>query len=274
MYINCNGELISLETPKVMGILNATPDSFFKNSRVTLTDILKRTEEMLLQEADFIDIGGYSSRPNAKEVSQQEELERVIPAIKSIVRHFPEIKLSVDTFRSEVARQSILEGACIVNDISAGNIDNQMLEIVAKFQVPYVAMHMVGTPQTMQNHTNYTDIITEMIYYFSKLKAKTQSFGINDVIIDPGFGFSKTLDQNYEILQKLNLFKTLDCPILVGVSRKSMLYNLLKINQDEALNATSVVNTISLMKGANILRVHDVKEAKQCVKIFNKIVIK
>lgn len=270
MYITCNGELVSLKTPKVMGILNATPDSFFKNSRVTQTDILKRTEKMLLQGADFIDIGGYSSRPNAQEVSQQEELERVIPAIKSIVRHFPKIKLSVDTFRSEVARQSLLEGACIVNDISAGNIDNQMLEIVAKFQVPYIAMHMVGTPQTMQSHTNYTDIITEMIYYFSKLKAKTQSLEINDVIIDPGFGFSKTLDQNYEILQKLNLFKTLDFPILVGVSRKSMLYNLLKINQDKALNATSIVNTISLMKGANLLRVHDVKEAKECVEIFNK----
>ncbi|GIJ96484.1 dihydropteroate synthase [Capnocytophaga stomatis] len=270
MYINCNGELISLETPKVMGILNITPDSFFQSSRVTQADVLNRVEEMLSQGADFIDLGGYSSRPNAKEVSQEEELERVISVVKSIVKHFPKIKLSVDTFRSEVARQSLLEGACIVNDISGGNLDNQMFEVVAEFQVPYIAMHMVGTPQTMQSHTNYTNIITEMIYYFSKIKAKTQSFGINDVIIDPGFGFSKTLDQNYEILQKLNLFKELDTPILVGISRKSMLYNLLEINSNEALNATSVVNTISLMKGANILRVHDVKEAKECVKIFNK----
>ncbi|MFK8267728.1 dihydropteroate synthase [Capnocytophaga cynodegmi] len=270
MYINCNGELVSLKTPKVMGILNITPDSFFQNSRVTQTDVLNRVEEMLSQGADFIDIGGYSSRPNAKEVSVEEELTRVIPIVKSITKTFPKIRLSVDTFRSEVARQSLLEGACIINDISSGNIDNQMFEVIAEFQVPYIAMHMIGTPQTMQNHTNYTNIITEMIYYFSKIKAKAQGFGINDIIIDPGFGFSKTLDQNYEILQKLNLFNALELPILVGISRKSMLYNLLEINQDKALNATSIVNTISLMKGANILRVHDVTEAKECIKIFNK----
>lgn len=253
-----------------MGILNITPDSFFENSRVTQTDVLNRVEEMLSQGADFIDIGGYSSRPNAKEVSVEEELTRVIPIVKSIAKTFPKIRLSVDTFRSEVARQSLLEGACIINDISGGNLDNQMFEIISEFQVPYIAMHMIGTPQTMQNHTNYTNIITEMIYYFSKIKAKAQGFGINDIIIDPGFGFSKTLDQNYEILQKLNLFNALEFPILVGISRKSMLYNLLEINQDKALNATSIVNTISLMKGANILRVHDVTEAKECIKIFNK----
>ncbi|MFK8298428.1 dihydropteroate synthase [Capnocytophaga cynodegmi] len=270
MYINCNGELVSLKTPKVMGILNITPDSFFQNSRVTQTDVLNRVEEMLSQGADFIDIGGYSSRPNAKEVSVEEELTRVIPIVKSITKTFPKIRLSVDTFRSEVARQSLLEGACIINDISGGNLDNQMFEVIAEFQVPYIAMHMIGTPQTMQNHTNYANITTEMIYYFSKIKAKAQGFGINDIIIDPGFGFSKTLDQNYEILQKLNLFKALELPILVGISRKSMLYNLLEINQDKALNATSIVNTISLMKGANILRVHDATEAKECIKIFNK----
>ncbi|MDO4229714.1 MAG: dihydropteroate synthase [Capnocytophaga sp.] len=270
MTINCKGELISLYKPKVMGILNITPDSFFQGSRVTDADVLNRTEQMLTEGADFIDIGGYSTRPNASEVTQNEELLRVIPIVKSLVRHFPQIRLSIDTFRSEVARQALSEGACIVNDISAGQLDERMWEVVATYQVPYIAMHLVGTPQTMQQHTSYENIITEMVYYFSEKKAKAQKFGINDFIIDPGLGFSKTLDQNYEILRHLNLFTQLDVPILIGASRKSMLYKLLGITQDDALNATSVVNTIALMKGASILRVHDVKQAKECVEIFNK----
>lgn len=272
MFINCKGELISLKTPKVMGILNITPDSFFQGSRVTHTDVLKRTETMLAQGADFIDLGGYSSRPNADDVSEKEELQRVLPVVRLLVRHFPEIKLSIDTFRSEVARQTLLEGACIINDISAGKLDEQMWQVIADFQVPYIAMHLVGTPQTMQQHTHYEDIIRDMIAYFAERRAKARLFGINDFIIDPGFGFSKTLEQNYEVLQNLELFQMLEAPILVGVSRKSMLYKLLEISSDEALNATSIVNTIALTKGAHILRVHDVKEAKECVKIFDKLI--
>lgn len=272
MFINCKGELISLKIPKIMGILNVTPDSFFQGSRVTQTDVLKRTEIMLAQGADFIDLGGYSSRPNADEVSEKEELQRVLPVVKLLVKHFPEIKLSIDTFRSEVARRSLLEGACLVNDISAGKLDKQMWQVVADFQVPYIAMHMVGSPQTMQQHTHYDDIVRDMIAYFAELKAKASIFGINDFIIDPGFGFSKTLDQNYQVLQHLELFQMLELPILVGMSRKSMLYKLLEISPEQALNATSAVNTIALTKGANILRVHDVKEAKECVKIFDKII--
>lgn len=270
MYINCKGRLLSLETPRVMGILNITPDSFYSSSRVSTTDVLARAENMILQGADFLDVGGYSSRPNACEISQEEELNRVLPIVKLLTSHFPDTPISVDTFRGEVARQSLLEGAAIINDISAGQLDDQMWNVVAQFQVPYIAMHMIGTPQTMMQHTDYKNIITEMIYYFSQRKAKAQSYGINDFIIDVGFGFSKTLEQNYHILHHLNLFKELNCPMLIGVSRKSMLYKLLEINPEEALNATSVVHTISLMQGAHILRVHDVKEAKECITIFNK----
>ena len=260
MTINCKGELLSMDTPRVMGILNHTPDSFYEGSRITEKTLLQRAETMLTQGADFIDVGGYSTRPNAPEVSQTEELQ-----------HFPEIRISVDTFRSEVARQSLLEGACIINDIAAGLLDEQMLPVVAQFQVPYIAMHLVGTPQTMQQHTDYNDIISDMRYYFSERKAKALEAGINDFIVDVGFGFSKTLDQNYEVLKRLELFQCFGCPLLVGFSRKSMLYKLLETDPANALNATTVVNTIALMKGAHILRVHDVKEAKECVTLFEKI---
>ena len=250
-----------MDTPKVMGILNHTPDSFYEGSRVTEKTLLQRAETMLTQGADFIDVGGYSTRPNAPEVSQTEELNRVVPVVRSLVQHFPEIRISVDTFRSEVARQSLLEGACIINDIAAGLLDEQMLPVVAQFQVPYIAMHLVGTPQTMQQHTDYKDIISDMRYYFSERKAKALDAGINDFIVDVGFGFSKTLE----------LFQCFACPLLVGFSRKSMLYKLLETDPANALNATTVVNTIALMKGAHILRVHDVKEAKECVTLFEKI---
>ena len=271
MTINCKGELLSMDTPRVMGILNHTPDSFYEGSRVTEKTLLQRAETMLAHGADFIDVGGYSTRPNAPEVSQAEELSRVVPVVRSLVQHFPEIRISVDTFRSEVARQSLLEGACIINDISAGLLDEQMLATVAQFQVPYIAMHLVGTPQTMQQHTDYKDIISDMRYYFSERKALALQAGINDFIVDVGFGFSKTLDQNYEVLKHLELFHSFDCPLLVGFSRKSMLYKLLETDPAGALNATTVVNTIALMKGAHILRVHDVKEAKECVTLFEKI---
>jgi len=271
MTINCKGELLSMDTPKVMGILNHTPDSFYEGSRVTEKTLLQRAETMLAQGADFIDVGGYSTRPNAPEVSQTEELSRVVPVVRSLVQHFSEIRISVDTFRSEVARQSLLEGACIINDISAGLLDEQMLPVVAQFQVPYIAMHLVGTPQTKQQHTDYKDIISDMRYYFSERKAKALEAGINDFIVDVGFGFSKTLDQNYEILKHLERFQILKAPLLVGLSRKSMLYKLLDTDPAGALNATTIANTIALLKGAHIIRVHDVKEAKECVKIISKI---
>ncbi|ATA76823.1 Dihydropteroate synthase [Capnocytophaga canimorsus] len=271
MTINCHGELLDLTSAKIMGIINITPDSFYENSRASSKDLLKKAEKMLEQGADLLDIGGYSSRPGATEVSQEEELRRVVPVVKTLVKTFPKVRISVDTFRSEVARQSLLEGACMINDISAGHLDEKMWQIIADFQVPYIAMHMKGTPKNMQEHTHYQDIVKEMIFYFSQIKAKAQQYGINDLIIDPGFGFSKTLEQNYEILRKLSLFRILDVPILVGVSRKSMLYRLLQTTAENALNATTIVNTLALTKGAHILRVHDVQQAKECVQIFEKM---
>lgn len=271
MTINCHGELLDLTSAKIMGIINITPDSFYENSRASSKDLLKKAEKMLEQGADLLDIGGYSSRPGATEVSQEEELRRVVPVVKTFVKTFPKVRISVDTFRSEVARQSLSEGACMINDISAGHLDEKMWQIIADFQVPYIAMHMKGTPKNMQEHTHYEDIVKEMIFYFSQIKAKAQQYGINDLIIDPGFGFSKTLEQNYEILRKLSLFRILDVPILVGVSRKSMLYRLLQTTAENALNATTIVNTLALTKGAHILRVHDVQQAKECVQIFEKM---
>ncbi|MFJ1376844.1 dihydropteroate synthase [Capnocytophaga canimorsus] len=271
MTINCHGELLDLTSAKIMGIINITPDSFYENSRTSSKDLLKKAENMLEQGADLLDIGGYSSRPGATEVSQEEELKRVVPVVKTLVKTFPKVRISVDTFRSEVARQSLSEGACMINDISAGHLDEKMWHIIADFQVPYIAMHMKGTPKNMQEHTHYEDIVKEMIFYFSQIKAKAQQYGINDLIIDPGFGFSKTLEQNYEILRKLSLFRILDVPILVGVSRKSMLYRLLQTTAENTLNATTIVNTLALTKGAHILRVHDVQQAKECVQIFEKM---
>lgn len=271
MTINCRGTLIDLRTPRVMGILNATPDSFFQNSRVTQLEVVKKTEEMLLQGVDFVDVGGYSTRPGADEITPEEELQRLLPIVRVLVKEFPQLLISIDTFRSEVARCCLLEGACMINDISAGLLDDAMWEVIADFQVPYIAMHLKGTPHTMEQHTDYKDIVKEMLFYFSERKTKAQQYGINDFIIDPGFGFSKTLEQNYEVLQKMKLFQMLELPILVGFSRKSMLFKLLETSADQVLNATTVVNTLALTQGANILRVHDVKEAKECVKIFQKI---
>ena len=269
MTINCLGQLIDLSTPKVMGILNVTPDSFYDGGKfATEKNILSQVEKMLIEGADFIDIGGHSSRPKAEMISEQEELERVIPIVQLIVKHFPGTLISVDTFRSEVARNSIEKGAAIINDISAGSLDVKMLETVAKYKVPYVMMHMRGTPQTMQGLTQYNNILKEILCYFSEKIALARSFGINDLIVDPGFGFAKTLHQNYEVLQKLELLSILELPLLMGVSRKSMIYNALESNQQDSLNGTTVVNTIALHKGANILRVHDVKEAVECVKLY------
>ena len=269
--INCKGELICFDTPKVMGILNITPDSFYAQSRTTPAEVLRKAEQMLEEGATFVDIGGYSSRANAQEVSPQEELQRVVPVVEALVKHFPDIRISVDTFRAEVARESLEAGACIINDISAGQIDPAIWEVVAHYQVPYIAMHMRGTPQTMQTYTEYDKLTKDILYYFSQIKDKARQLRINDLIIDPGFGFSKTLAQNYELMQQLALFKALECPILVGISRKSMIYKLLDTTPETALNGTTVLNTFALLHGADILRVHDVKEAVECVKIVGEL---
>ena len=269
--INCKGELICFDTPKVMGILNITPDSFYAQSRTTPAEVLRKAEQMLEEGATFVDIGGYSSRPNAQEVSPQEELQRVVPVVEALVKHFPDIRISVDTFRAEVARESLEAGACIINDISAGQIDPAIWEVVAHYQVPYIAMHMRGTPQTRQTYTEYDKLTKDILYYFSQIKDKARQLRINDLIIDPGFGFSKTLAQNYELMQQLALFKALECPILVGISRKSMIYKLLDTTPEAALNGTTVLNTFALLHGADILRVHDVKEAVECVKIVGEL---
>ncbi|WP_454952659.1 dihydropteroate synthase [Capnocytophaga granulosa] len=269
--INCKGELICFDTPKVMGILNITPDSFYAQSRTTPAEVLRKAEQMLEEGATFVDIGGYSSRPNAQEVSPQEELQRVVPVVEALVKHFPDIRISVDTFRAKVARESLEAGACIINDISAGQIDPAIWEVVAHYQVPYITMHMRGTPQTKQTYTEYDKLTKDILYYFSQIKDKARQLRINDLIVDPGFGFSKTLAQNYELMQQLALFKALECPILVGISRKTMIYKLLDTTPETALNGTTVLNTFALLHGADILRVHDVKEAVECVKIVGEL---
>ena len=253
-----------------MGILNLTPNSFYDGGRYTNdVAVLKQVEQMLSDGADFIDVGAYSSKPNAEFVSEQDELDRLIPIVKSILKEFPNTLLSIDTFRSQVAKQAIEAGACIINDISAGNLDDKMMETIATLQVPYIMMHMKGTPQTMMQLSNYQDVVKEVLFYFSEKIALARSFGINDLIVDPGFGFAKTVEQNYEILQKLELFSILELPLLVGISRKSMIYKPLQTTPDKALNGTTALNMMALTKGAKILRVHDVKEAVECVHLFS-----
>lgn len=272
MTINCKGQLIDLSTPKVMGILNVTPDSFYDGG-VYKNDaqLLNRVETMLNHGATFIDIGGYSSRPGADDVTLEEELKRVVPIVKLILKHYPETLISVDTFRSEVAKQSIAVGAALINDISAGHLDENMLATVGRLSVPYIMMHLKGTPKTMQQHTKYEDLVKEVLSYFAERIAAAHAFQIKDIIIDPGFGFAKTLEQNYELLNKLELLKLADKPILVGVSRKSMIYRTLNTKSSEALNGTTALNMVALEHGASILRVHDVKEAMECVNLFNQL---
>ena len=272
MNINCNGNLIDLSTPKVMGILNMTPNSFYDGGKhKEINSIIHQVDKMLTEGADFIDIGAYSSKPSAEFVSEDEEIKRLVHIIKELVETFPKIILSVDTFRANVARASVENGVAMVNDISAGLLDDKMLETVAVLKVPYIMMHMRGNPQTMQSLTNYDDIVKEIIFYFSERVQKARSFGISDIIIDPGFGFAKTLEQNYEVLHKMQLFSMLELPLLAGISRKSMVYKVLESSPQEALNGTSVLNTIALQKGAKILRVHDVKEAVECIKLVSKL---
>ena len=267
--INCKGTLIDLSTPKVMGIVNVTPDSFFDGGKLTNSDeIVGQVEKMLQDGATFIDLGGYSSKPGAEFVSETEELNRVVPIVKLLVEKFPDILLSIDTFRSEVAKQTVENGAAIINDISAGLLDEKMLVTVAKLQVPYIMMHMKGTPKTMQSLANYDDLLKEMNFYFSERIAKARNFGLNDIIIDPGFGFAKTLEHNYELLHNLELLQFHELPILAGISRKSMIYKTLETSPEDALNGTTFLHAFCLQKGSNILRVHDVKEAVECVKLM------
>jgi dihydropteroate synthase len=256
-----------------MGILNVTPDSFYDGGKYKdEKSILKQVEKMLTDGATFIDIGAYSSRPGAMEVDESTELKRILPIVKLVLKAFPESILSIDTFRSKVAEECIKGGAAIINDISAGYRDEKMLDVVALFGVPYIMMHMKGTPKTMQSNTDYEDMFKEILYYFSERIALAKSKGIKDIIIDPGFGFAKTLAQNYQLLNELELFKFNEHPLLVGLSRKSMIHKLLNTDASHALNGTTALHMVSLQKGANILRVHDVKEAVECVQLHQQLI--
>ena len=270
MTINCNGSLIDLSIPKVMGILNITPDSFYDGGKYkNESEILIQTEKMLSDGATFIDIGAYSSRPGAKHISEEEELERIIPVVKLLIEKFPGILISVDTFRSKVAKETIEIGAALINDISGGKMDENMFKTIAELQVPYILMHMQGTPQNMQKNPSYENVTKDLISFFAAQIFELRQLQVKDVIIDVGFGFGKTLVHNYQLLKDLALFKSLDTPVLAGISRKSMLYKPLNSSAQEALNATTSANTIALLNGANILRVHDVKEAVEATKIVN-----
>ena len=263
---------MDLSTPKVMGIINVTPDSFYSGSqKESVADALHQAEKMISEGAHILDIGGYSTRPGAADISVDEEIKRVCDPIEAISKRFPGIPISIDTFRADVAEVAIGSGARIVNDISAGLLDEQMLETVGKLKVPYIAMHMRGTPQTMKELTNYDDLLKEVMQYFSERIAKCKEAGIKDIIVDPGFGFAKTIEQNYYLLNNVDYLKQLGLPLLIGVSRKSMIYKVLNIEPEAALNGTTVLNTLALLKGASILRVHDVKEAVEAVKLINQI---
>jgi len=255
-----------------MGIINATPDSFYEGSRFSGTDkILVQAEKMISEGADILDIGGQSTRPGSEQVSMDTELSRIIGSIEAIHQKFPEIIISVDTYYSTVAKKCIHAGASIVNDISSGTMDKEMLSTIAAFQVPFVAMHMKGTPQTMQLQADYENVTREVLDFFIRKKDECKTAGIADVIMDPGFGFAKTIAHNFQVLKDLSVFKMLDAPLLVGLSRKSSVYKTLGISPEEALNGTTVLNTIALMNGANILRVHDVKEAKEAIKLCGAV---
>ena len=272
MEINIKGNLLDLNKPKIMGILNVTPDSFFDGGLYnTEKKVDIQVTKMIEDGMDILDVGGYSSRPGAKEISINEEIDRVIPVVKFIRKTYPELILSVDTFRSEVARNCLDLGIDIINDISAGCIDKNILDVVAEYNCPYIMMHMKGTPQTMQINPEYENLIKELLIYFAKRIYLAREKGIIDIIVDPGFGFGKTLDHNYTIMKKIENFKLLDLPILVGISRKSFITKQLDIDKKDSLNATTALNMYFLEKNINILRVHDVKEAKECIMLHEKI---
>ena len=267
--LNCKGRLLTVDKPRIMGIINATPDSFYEGSRfLSASDILQQATKMLQDGADILDIGGQSTRPGSAQIGKDEEMERVIPAFEAIVKHFPGVILSIDTYHASVAQKAVEAGASIVNDISGGTMDKEMLTIVGAMQVPYICMHMKGTPENMQQHAQYEDVTREVLDHFIQKKADCLQAGITDVIIDPGFGFAKTIQHNFELLRNLSVLKILQCPILAGLSRKSTIYKTLGTDAAGALNGTTVMNTIALLHGANLLRVHDVKEAKEAVMLI------
>ncbi|GAB4035825.1 dihydropteroate synthase [Spirosoma jeollabukense] len=274
--LNCRGRLVDLTTPAVMGILNVTPDSFFAGSRLSVENSISSAavdvaQRMLGDGATFLDIGGYSTRPGAAEVSPTEEVDRVLPVIEAILTNFPDALISIDTFRASVARQAVNAGAVIINDVAGGTLDPAMFQTVVALDVPYILTHMRGTPQTMQSLAKYTDVTTEVIDELAVRVAELRSFGQKDIILDPGFGFAKTISQNFDLLHHLEALRLFDEPLLVGVSRKTTIWKTLAISADEALNGTTVLNTIALTKGASILRVHDVREAVQAIRLTQEL---
>lgn len=270
--LNVRGQVLNLEEPVVMGILNTTDDSFYAGSRVTSEkDWLPRAEKMLSDGAGILDVGAYSSRPGASDIPEEIEIERIQQSISSILRHFPKTVISVDTFRSKVAHVAVQEGAALVNDISGGTLDADMFETIARLHVPYVLMHMKGTPQTMSALTNYNNLVKEIISYFQEKISRLTALGVKDVIIDPGFGFAKTIEQNFHLLCHLDQFQVLGKPVLAGLSRKSMIYKTLNIQAENSLNGTSVLHTLALTKGVSLLRVHDVKEAKEAIVLYRQM---
>jgi dihydropteroate synthase len=266
--LNCKGRLLVIDKPMVMGIINITPDSFYDGSRQTDESILSMTTKMVNDGADIIDIGGQSTRPGSERISIKEELKRVLPAIEIILKGFPDTIISVDTYQSAVAEESVNAGAVIINDISAGNMDSDMIFTVAKLGVPYICTHMKGTPENMQDNPSYENITKDVLDFFIKKTGECKQAGINDIIIDPGFGFGKTITHNFKLLKELSVFQMLDKPIMAGLSRKSTIYKTLGVSADDALNGTTALHMLALHNGANILRVHDVKEAKEVIKLF------
>ncbi len=268
--MNIKQNKLYFSTSKVMGILNLTSNSFYDGGKYNSTEkILTQTKKMINEGANIIDIGAQSSRPGSNEIPEEEELKRIIPSLIEIKKHFPNVRISIDTYRANVAEESINNGADIINDISSGDLDNKMFSVIDKYKVPYIMMHMLGTPKKMQEKPTYNNIVEDIINYFQQKIKILNGLGVDNLIIDPGFGFGKTLEHNYEILNNLEKFECLEYPILIGVSRKSMINKLLDINANQALNGTSIINTIALNKGVKILRVHDVKEAVECIKIIN-----
>lgn len=270
--LNCKGHLVSLERPQVMGILNTTPDSFYDGGQYPkLSAQLNQVERMVKEGARFIDIGGMSSRPGAELISTDEELKRVIPIIKAVAERFPDVLMSIDTVHAVVAKEAVMAGAAMINDISAGSIDPEMYNTVAQLQVPYILMHMQGQPNQMQKAPSYQDVVLEILDFFIAEIGKLRALHIKDLIIDPGFGFGKSMDHNYQILKRLEVFKMLEVPMLAGLSRKSMIYKALNVQPDEALNGSTAMHIVALQQGVKILRVHDVKEAAQCIELFERL---
>ena len=271
MKLSYNGYALDLATPKVMGVLNVTPDSFYDGGKhFSMDNILKTCEQMLNDGADIIDIGGVSTRPGAQEVTEQEEHDRVLPALKTLVKNFPQTWFSVDTYRSQIAEICVNEGARIINDISGGNLDSNMFSVVGRLKIPYVLMHMHGTPQTMQQNPLSDNVVFDVQHFFDKKVNQLKEHGVDQVILDPGYGFGKTLDANYTLLKNQDKIRVDNLPILTGISRKSMINKVLDINPERALNGTTILNTLALQQGANILRVHDVREAKECIIMMEK----